>query len=133
LFSLGLVKHEARSALRYIIATLLLGCSLLWAGPCIHAASYSGFLVAALLVGLVVYVCCRLYPRHPFSCGFIVATCFALSLRVDDSRMYSRVRQIVWGEILHPWGDALLVYGYCLFFAVLVATVFYLRQRKAAG
>jgi hypothetical protein len=123
-------RRALKSVACHALTMLLLCAALLASGASIHAGGYSGFIFAAAVVAALTYVLCRFYPDHPLLVGCAAATCVALSLRIDDSRLYSRVRSIQWEYVLHPTEEALFVWGYCLFASSLVAVPFYIRHRK---
>jgi hypothetical protein len=119
------------AAARGAVTLVLLFGTVLAAGASIHAGGTGGFVFALALVAGLTYVLCRLNPDHPLAFACAAATCVALSLRVDDSRMYSRLRSIQWQYVLRPSDEALFVWGYCLLASLAIAVPFYVRRQKA--
>ena len=69
---------------RSIAAAVFLLCTLLWVGPLIQGAGFSGWLVALLAGLLIPLIVCTLATLQPIVMGFATASCITISTLVSS-------------------------------------------------
>lgn len=93
-------KMPLQTPVRYALAFLALVAVTLWSGPVIESGGFGGWLVALVVWLIAPAVVCVLAPRFPVVFGVLAAACSVASIAVQNSRLYSRQREIQWSHAL---------------------------------
>jgi hypothetical protein len=85
-----------QAPIRYALAVGALASLAIWAGPIMASAGFGGWLVAVLMWLIAPAFVCILAPRFPVVFGILAAAFSVFSIEVENSRLYSRRREIQW-------------------------------------
>jgi hypothetical protein len=112
----ALRRFPNHAAIRFVLVVGLLTSLVVWSGPIITKGGFGGWLIALLVCMISQPIICSVAPRFPILFGVPTGACIVLSCRIENSRLYSKQREIQWshafdesGALLQAWAIAALV------------------------
>jgi hypothetical protein len=120
-------KIPLHTPVRYALAFVALLAITLWSGAVVESAGFSGWLLSLVVWLIAPAVVCLLAPRFPVIFGVLAAACSVFSLAVQNSRLYSRQREIEWSHVLTDRVE--LLFSFTI--AVLLSLVISIRVQAS--
>ncbi len=119
------------AAVRYSLVCSALLALAVWSGPMITSGGFGGWLVALFLWLASPAIICLLVPRYPILFGILSTGCTVFSLAVQNSRLYSRSRDIQWEHAFSHPSTLLAIWSFAAAVSLTVSIPVYVHRQAA--